>query len=51
MAWQWLMSKAPQGPGLQQGLQGLDSLNRNGGSLEQRYMAIDPRATDESTRV
>jgi len=46
MAWQWLLSKAPQSAGMQ----GLESMQKNTAEA-QRYMAVDPLRTDESTRM
>lgn len=45
MAWQWFMSKSPQNVAMQ----GLDSLKQGG--EETRYMAMDPRRTDQTTRL
>jgi len=51
MMWQWILSKAPQNvastsiDALQQGMQ------PGGGSLENRFMAMDPLRTDQTTRL
>jgi len=48
MMWQWLASKAPPGAGIEALQQGMQP---GGGALEQRYMAMDPLRTDQTTRL